>query len=250
MGLYDYAWKSQIEAIYGGLQPTWVVIGDSPPTKAWLSPDTAALWRRTAENAWKAGEHSLAYEYLAKAAIFGPDEEVDKAKALVKRWREGKPEPAPTLSHEERQKLLKEIVVLYLEIGVPPRALELIEKYHDWLDNPGELRADCVKRWKEVVRQRSHGGSAKHLVIFGVRVTDTTDPASIHVPFACDPARVKEVSENVSRLVNVAVFKAVGLSVKDERSFRRAVFVVVVLPTIILAAVTVWLLVRKFGFLQ
>ena len=203
LGLYSLARKAYVEAIYGGLRPNWVVIGDSPKEKTWLSPDTAVLWQRTAEDAWKAGEHSLAYEYLAKSAIFGPESQVDKAKAVAQRWAVGKAEKEVAISKAERRRLLKEIVDLYAKLNAHPRSLELIQKYRNWLDEPNELYAKYSKQWKAVAFRRSFGSVARHLVVFGVKVTDAVDPTTIRIPFACEPTRLREVKAKVTDALRI-----------------------------------------------
>lgn len=191
-GLFDVAWKAYIEAIYGGLAPSW--IADPPREAGWFSSDSAELWARAADNAWKSGEHRLAYEYLAKAVIFGSEAQVDSAKDTLKIWAQQN-EKKTEISKEQRRQALEIIVKLYAEINAHPRALEVIQEYKAWLDRPDALYEEYAKEWRAVVK--SYSRVTKNVVLYGTKLSGNVDPITIKVPFACAEESLKAAKGTV-----------------------------------------------------
>jgi len=201
-GLYDQAWKAYIEAIYGGLAPSW--IANPLIERAWFSSDSAELWAKVADNAWKAGERQLAYEYLAKAVIFGPEAQLESAKQMLATWGKQK-EEEPEVSEEQRKEAVENIVTLYAKMNIHPRALELIQEHNELFDNPDELYRKYASEWTAVVRAYRgwaqavclHGVNTS-VFLYGVKVSEGDDPTSIRIPWACSPDAIKAIlaSEN------------------------------------------------------
>lgn len=186
--LHDRAWVAFVEAAYA-TAPNHIRLEWHSET--WFSPDTAFLWRNAAENAWKAGEEVLGYDYLTKFAIFGSEAQFDEAKQIAARRKTGRPqEDEPEISRAERQKALKDILPLYAELNAHPRALELIERYQGWFDDPDDLYAQYSERWQEILRLWRL--AATRIVLFGVTVTDEVAPATIRIPPPCRPESIKE----------------------------------------------------------
>ena len=179
---------ASVEAAYA-TAPSW--IGSEWRSGTGFCPETAFLWRNAAENARKAGEEVLAYDYLTKFAIFGSEAQFDEAKQIAGRWKAGKPQgEEPEIPRAERQKALKETLRLYAELNAHPRALELIEKHGDWFDDPDDLYTQYSDQWKAIVK--SYSRTTKHIILFGVNVTGDMDPATIRIPPPCQPENTKE----------------------------------------------------------
>jgi uncharacterized protein YoaH (UPF0181 family) len=198
LGLHDFAWHAYVEAIYGGRAPAWS--NGAPKEGAWLSADTAELWARAADNAWKTGERAVAYDYVAKSVIFGPDGQLGKAKTTLAAWKASVDAQQEEIPKAQLQEAVEQIVTLYAEMNVHPRALEIIRTHPDWVKNPVELEARIADEWKAALKAYSRG--AKRVVVYGVELTDKTDPTDIKVPFACSPEAVERVAQEVRKLLD------------------------------------------------
>ena len=198
LGLYDYAQHAYDDALYGGRLPMWVT--GALKEGAWFSPDAADLWMRAADNAWKAGKTSLAYDYLAKSVIFGPDGQLEKAKVLLVAWEAGASAEKKETSKEQLQETVEQIVTLYAEMNIHPRALEIIRTHPEWVKNPLQLEARIADEWTAVLKLYSRG--AKCAVVYGVALTEEVDPSRIRIPFACSPDAVKHVAQEVRKILN------------------------------------------------
>lgn len=192
-GFVEPAWKAYIEAIYGGLAPGW--INDPPRERGWFSSDSAELWAQAARNAWDADEHQLAYDYLAKSVIFGPEDQIDKAKEILKLWKSEPNKKKHEISKEQQLKSLEEIAKLYAEMNAHPRALELIKTYRQSFDKPDELYEKYSKEWKTIVQSYSRG--AKKAVLYGVAITPDVDLTTITIPFPCSQQAVESTKAKV-----------------------------------------------------
>jgi len=203
-GLYESAWKAYIEAIYAGT-PSWVNPELCPPReKAWFSPDSAPLWAQAAHHAWDAGEHRLAYEYLAKSVIFGPESQVDKAKEMLKLWKEEQGKKRPEIPKEQQREAIEEIVRLYVEMNAHPRALAVIQEHKGLLDKPNELYEKYATEWKAIVKE-CFDNWTKVVVLYGVKLTKDDDPTSIKIPWACTSEAVKEAKAAVEEVLKTSV---------------------------------------------
>lgn len=195
-GLHNEAWMAYVEAAYL-TSPSW--IADPVADGRWFSQDTAILWRGAAINAWKAGERSLAVEYLTKFGIFGSESQFKEAKEIYEKWTNGEDEDAePPPSREQKRKALEEVLRLYAEMNAHPRCFTLIKAHREVLDNPDELFAKYLEQWKAVLKSYSQWVEG---VVYGVKLTPDLDPTTIKIPWACSPEAVKEAHAKVAKLL-------------------------------------------------
>jgi hypothetical protein len=197
-GDHHLAWKAYIEAIYCGRAPSWMA--ESPQHDAWFSMDTAELWHRAAHHAKKANEATLAYDYLAKYAIFGSEAQFEEAKETFTKWQsDRKMEEEKEGDSAGQEKSLKKVFALYGQIHAHPRVLELIRSKRDGLGTPDELYAAYSKQWKSVLELCNRGVNGA--VVYRVALTPNLDPTTIKIPWPCSPASVKEVRVRVVELL-------------------------------------------------
>lgn len=195
-GFHSEAWMSFVESAYAGA-PSW--IHEGPRSEAWFSADTAYLWRSAAVNAWKAGERSLAVDYLTKFGVFGSEAQFEEAKEIYEKWTNGEDQAAePPPSRDEKRRALEEVLRLYAEMNAHPRCFAIIQAHREFLDNPDELFAKYLEQWKAVLKSYSQEAEG---VVYGVKLTPDLDPTTIKIPWACSPEAAKEAHAKVTKLL-------------------------------------------------
>jgi hypothetical protein len=185
-GMYDCAWRAYAEALYVGLGPSW--INEARKDDRWFSLASAELWAKAAQNAWKAGERSVAYDYLAKSVVFGPPEQLDKAKAMLLEWQDPEIKPRE-VDKKVRQNALEQIIALYAEMNAHPRSLEIIDTYRDSLPNADELQAKYAAEWTALVNKMSAYVPyvAARMVLYGTEIKADTNPTAMRIPPPLSP---------------------------------------------------------------
>jgi len=174
LGYYDKAWRSYLELAYFNKNPHLLnskKYDDTP-----LSSKNAHNWYSAAENAYRAGEHNLAWGLLLKAAVFGDEKLHEQALNTAKQWVDVETGNAELpkqklLASDERKKKLKEIVMVYKEMNAHPRAWAIIDEYKDEFDDPEGLKKEIQDDWIDLVDMLC--GSAIRVVLYGYELLRT-----------------------------------------------------------------------------
>jgi hypothetical protein len=192
--IYKHAYFSFLEYIYAVLACAPITEDYGTRNAAWFTPDTVVLWRRAAENAFKAGMMDEARACIAKAIIFSVEEERLSILEEVRSWRIGAGSP-PGSDVPPNGRLLSDVISLYMEIGAHPRAIALVSDYSELFFDPEATKRKIQNEWLQLVE--SMKSSRMKLVLYGTEVWPNGDPLVVTIPWPCS----KEAIVKIGRLL-------------------------------------------------
>ena len=154
LGDYDKAWRASLESAYFDKSPNLSDRSRNGDRNV-LSTKNAVRWHDAAESAYRAGERDLAWGFLMKAAVFGDERLYATTLETAKLWidvEDGTTElPKPELlTPEERKRKFKEIVLVYKNMNIHPRAWAIIDEYWEEFDDPDGLKKEIQDDWLEL----------------------------------------------------------------------------------------------------
>jgi hypothetical protein len=193
-GMFDLAWRAQVEAIYCGYSPAWP---SENRDGTWLSEETADHWGRAAEYAHRAGRTELGTNYLLKAAVFGGEKAFEKAEKISRKWSAvaTSETESKAVDEEARRAALTRVVHLYAEINAHPRALQLLDDYPEVFEDAQKLRKEIEEQWIAVVKDASR--AAIQVTLYGTQVYPTGDPLKVRIPWAFSDEAVRSVRDRL-----------------------------------------------------
>ena len=200
-GLFELAWRAYAEAIYAGFSAAWM---KEKLDETWLSPEAAEYWYKAATCAYSAGNDQVAWGYLMKAAIFGTDGLYNKSIQTAKQWfeeqkAERKARPGDTVDRDAVRAALSQVVTLYQQMNMHPRAWALIDAYPGSFVDPAALRKEVQKEWLAVVKDVSR--EARKVTLYGQEVYPNGDPLKVTVPWCLSDEAMASVKERLGKVV-------------------------------------------------
>lgn len=194
MGFYPAAADSYREAIYGGYGLPSIPYFQ-PRQETWVSWATGGLWIRAAAADWRSAKVASAFECLAKAIVFGADEQ--KAAALRElasfeaEKREGTA-PGPPKGRADPE-VLKQIAKLYASMNLHPRAIDVLKKHTAALGEEGRLlQEELAQAWAKLATQFSMCRTGP-CFLFGQELGPKENWARISIPPPLSEEALKEV---------------------------------------------------------
>lgn len=194
-GLNAWAWKAYAEAVYVAYSPSW--IGEHIDN-TWVSTSAANCWARAAECAYQAGEESIAWDYLMKAAVFGDETQYKAVQGIAIKWRSGAKRSTdkgrPLVEAENptvKQEALEKIVRLYTEMNAHPRAIAIIKANRDAFRNHDQLHDKVQQQWLAVVKDVSR--AAKKVMLYGAVVFPDDHAGEVSIPWLLSTDAVASV---------------------------------------------------------